>query len=359
MIPPWLAIIIVIGVIIGLIAFLVLYFSLPSRKSFDLTKKHAVVTGGSKGIGKQLALSLLSRGCNVSIIARKEVDLRAACKELQTVADQRGQNQKVRWYSLDLTKGYREVEYVFRLAEKELGPVDALINNAGNSVQGAFEDLPIEDFEKQVKVNYLSAIYATRCVIKGMKSRRSGHISFVSSAAGQCAIYGYTAYAPTKFALRGFADALQMELSPYNVNVSVLYPPNTDTEGYKAELASMPEEVQLISETAGLFSPKEVADAHVVSIEAGYYSTPIGLDGWMLNILTAGASPERSMIDALTQIMLGGILRGVMLVYLGYFTGIVKKCYRRRLIANELHAMEHRSAGSQTGTSVLSSKKSV
>ncbi|XGW31581.1 hypothetical protein V3C99_010050 [Haemonchus contortus] len=345
MIPPWLAIIIVIGVIIGLIAFLVLYFSLPSRKSFDLTKKHAVVTGGSKGIGKQLALSLLSRGCNVSIIARKEVDLRAACKELQTVADQRGQNQKV--------------EYVFRLAEKELGPVDALINNAGTSVQGAFEDLPIEDFEKQVKVNYLSAIYATRCVIKGMKARRSGHISFVSSAAGQCAIYGYTAYAPTKFALRGFADALQMELSPYNVNVSVLYPPNTDTEGYKAELASMPEEVQLISETAGLFSPKEVADAHVVSIEAGYYSTPIGLDGWMLNILTAGASPERSMIDALTQIMLGGILRGVMLVYLGYFTGIVKKCYRRRLIANELHAMEHRSAGSQTETSVLSSKKSV
>ncbi|PIO67209.1 hypothetical protein TELCIR_11051 [Teladorsagia circumcincta] len=97
----------------------------------------------------------------------------------------------------------------------------------------------------------------------------------------------------------------------------------------------MPEEVQLISETAGLFSPKQVADAHVVSIEAGYYATPIGLDGWMLNILTAGASPERSMMDALTQIMLGGIFRGIILVYLGYFNGVVKKCYRRRLLAKK------------------------
>ncbi|KAK6027329.1 hypothetical protein OSTOST_06643, partial [Ostertagia ostertagi] len=55
----------------------------------------------------------------------------------------------------------------------------------------------------------------------------------------------------------------------------------------------------------------------------------------VLNILTAGASPERSMMDALTQIMLGGIFRGIILVYLGYFNGIVKKCYRRRLLAKE------------------------
>lgn len=222
------------------------------------------------------------------------------------------------------------MESVIRQAEKELGPVDALINNAGTSVQGAFDDLPIDDFENQIKVNYLSAVYATRCVVPGMKSRRNGHISFVSSAAGQCAIYGYTAYAPTKFALRGLADALQMELSPYNVNVSILYPPNTDTEGFQVEKEGMPEEVRLITGTAGLFPPEQVAEAHVVSIENGYYSTPIGLDGWMLNVLTAGASPERSMVEALTQIMLAGVLRGVILVYLGFFNGIVKKCYRRR-----------------------------
>ncbi|VDP59677.1 unnamed protein product [Heligmosomoides polygyrus] len=121
-----------------------------------------------------------------------------------------------------------------------------------------------------------------------------------------------------------------MELSPYNVNVSILYPPNTDTEGFQVEKEGMPEEVRLITGTAGLFPPEQVAEAHVVSIENGYYSTPIGLDGWMLNVLTAGASPERSMVEALTQIMLAGVLRGVILVYLGFFNGIVKKCYRRR-----------------------------
>lgn len=70
-------------------------------------------------------------------------------------------------------------------------------------------------------------------MITAMKQRRSGRIAFVSSAAGQLGIYGYSAYAPAKFALRGFAEALQMELEPYNIAITVLYPPNTDTEGFQ------------------------------------------------------------------------------------------------------------------------------
>ncbi|RCN24407.1 hypothetical protein ANCCAN_29896, partial [Ancylostoma caninum] len=92
----------------------------------------------------------------------------------------------------------------------------------------------------------------------------------------------------------------------------------------------MPEETRLISDTAGLFSPEEVAEAHVKSIENGHYATSIGLDGWMLSVLTAGASPERSMLKVLAQIMLAGLFRGIILVYTGYFYGIVKKCYKRR-----------------------------
>lgn len=73
-----------------------------------------------------------------------------------------------------------------------------------------------------------------------------------------------------------------MELLPYKINVALLYPPNTETEGFKQELETMPEETQLISEAAGLFSPEDVAKAHVDDIEAGNYATCIGLDGWML-----------------------------------------------------------------------------
>lgn len=78
-----------------------------------------------------------------------------------------------------------------------------------------------------------------------MKERKQGHIAFVSSAAGQCAIWGYSAYSPSKFALRGFAEALHMELLPYKIGVSILFPPNTNTEGFQEELKEMPEEVKI------------------------------------------------------------------------------------------------------------------
>lgn len=76
-----------------------------------------------------------------------------------------------------------------------------------------------------------------------MKKNGYGHIAFVSSAAGQCAMYGYSAYSPSKFAIRGFADALHMELLPFNIGVTVLYPPNTNTEGFQEELKTMTLEV--------------------------------------------------------------------------------------------------------------------
>jgi 3-dehydrosphinganine reductase len=69
-----------------------------------------------------------------------------------------------------------------------------------------------------------------------MKQRKFGRILFVSSQAGQIGIFGYTAYSATKFALRGFAEALQMELKPYGIYVTLSYPPDTDTPGFKEEL---------------------------------------------------------------------------------------------------------------------------
>jgi len=69
------------------------------------------------------------------------------------------------------------------------GPIDLLINNAGTCIQNAFDELPEDAFEKQMKTNFFSAVYMTRAALPQMKERRCGHISFVSSAAGQCAIW--------------------------------------------------------------------------------------------------------------------------------------------------------------------------
>ncbi len=86
-----------------------------------------------------------------------------------------------------------------------------------------------------MRTNYLGAVFCTKAVIDSMKSRRFGRVLFVSSQAGQIGLFGYTAYSPTKFALRGLAESLQMEVNPYNIYVTVSFPPDTDTPGLKEE----------------------------------------------------------------------------------------------------------------------------
>ncbi|EYC43266.1 hypothetical protein Y032_0498g2522 [Ancylostoma ceylanicum] len=78
--------------------------------------------------------------------------------DLQAAADRRGQQQKVHWYSLDLSKNYSEIEAVFDRIEHELGPIHILINNAGTIVQGAFDDIPVSVFEDQMALNFYTAV---------------------------------------------------------------------------------------------------------------------------------------------------------------------------------------------------------
>uniref|UniRef100_A0A0N4ZYX4 3-dehydrosphinganine reductase n=1 Tax=Parastrongyloides trichosuri TaxID=131310 RepID=A0A0N4ZYX4_PARTI len=321
-----------IAVTIGILGifFFGLAFSLPSKKRINFKGKHVLVTGGSKGIGKQIAIESIKKGGNVSIIARNVTDLKNTCDELNKLSEELKNGAKAFWYSADMSDDYKIIEKVIRESEDKCGPVDILINNAGVSTQATFDNLPIEAFDKQMKLNYLSCVYATRVVIDNMKKRKSGHIGFVCSAAGQCAIWGYTAYSPSKFAVRGFAEALNMELLPFNIGITVVYPPNTKTEGFERECIEMPEELQIIGSSAGTFEPSYVAQKFVEGIENGEFAVNIGLDGWMLGHLTSGGSPENNIISAATQIFFNGIFRGILLFYIGHFNRIVARCKRKR-----------------------------
>ena len=86
-----------------------------------------------------------------------------------------------------------------------------------------------------MRINYLGSVYCTKAVAESMKKLKFGRIVFVSSQAGQIGVFGYTAYSATKFALRGLVECLQMELKPYNIYVTLAYPPDTDTPGLKTE----------------------------------------------------------------------------------------------------------------------------
>ncbi|NXX70727.1 KDSR reductase, partial [Spizella passerina] len=219
--------------IVAFVLLLYMVSPLISPKSLKLPGAHVVVTGGSSGIGKCIAIECYKQGAFITLIARDENKLLQTKKEIEKYSV--NDKQVVLCISVDVSKDYEQVENVLKQAQEKLGPVDMLVNCAGTSVTGKFEDIEVNSFERLMAVNYLGSVYPSRAVIATMKERRMGRIVFVSSQAGQLGLFGYTAYSPTKFALRGLAEALQMEVKPYNVYVTVAYPPDTDTPGFAEE----------------------------------------------------------------------------------------------------------------------------
>ncbi|XP_028909497.1 3-ketodihydrosphingosine reductase isoform X2 [Ornithorhynchus anatinus] len=292
-----------------LVAFvLLLYMVSPliSPKPLALPGAHVVVTGGSSGIGKSVAIECYKQGAFITLVARNENKLLQAKKEIE----QHAINDKQ--------------------AQEKLGPVDMLINCAGYAQSGKFEDLEVNCFEKLMSTNYLGSVYPSRAVIATMKERRTGRIVFVSSQAGQLGLFGYTAYSPSKFAIRGLAEALQMEVKPYNIYITVAYPPDTDTPGFAEENKTKPLETKLISETSSLCRPEQVAKTIVKDAIQGNFSSCVGSDGYMLSSLTCGMAPVTSITEGLQQVVTMGLFRIVALFYLGSFDSVVRRCMLQR-----------------------------
>lgn len=320
---------VIIATLVAFIFILYLISPLLSPRPVKLKNTHLMVTGGSSGIGKSLAILAVKSGAKVTIVARNENKLKEAQDHIASHAAN-GSKEQVQILSVDLSKDLDEVQKAFDKAESSFGPIHILINCAGTSTPGRFEDLPISDFQKMLDINYMSAVHATRAVINGMKTRCEGRIVFVSSQAGQIGLFGFTAYSASKFALRGLAEALQMEVAPYNIRLTLAFPPDTDTPGFEEEQKMKPDETKLISETSGLFSPEKVAQTILDDTVRGRFFSSIGLDGLMIANLTCGFSPVTSLMDAVQQVLTMGLFRVVSLFYLQHFDRVVKQCKLRR-----------------------------
>lgn len=284
---------------------------------------HVLITGGSSGIGKAIAIELVKYGFSITLLARNQEKLNEAKFEIEKLL--KFENQKISVMSVDVSKDYTDVENVMKKAEEINGPVKMLFNCAGTSIPGRFEDLPINSFKELMDLNYLGSVFVTRAVISSMKKEKQGIIVFTSSQAGQLGICGFTAYSASKFALRGFAESLQMEVKPFNISVTVSYPPDTNTPGLAKEQELKPPETKAISETAGVFEANYVAKRIIEDALLGKFTSYIGVDGWMLSIGTAGMSPPSSFLEAFQQVLLMGILRLIGIFYLLSFDRIIKK----------------------------------
>lgn len=228
--------------------------------------KHAIVTGGSRGIGRGVTKTLLARGWNVTVFALEQ-DLDVDRSDLVAL-DERWPASRLRVAGLDVRDGPTLTEAV-RRAEEELGPCAALVTAAGVARPSKFIDLPTAEFRRQMDVNYFGTINSIRAVYQGMCGRRSGRIVLVSSGAGLIGIFGHTAYAPTKFAVRGMGEALRAEAKPHGVSVSVCFLPDTDTPQFRANTDLRPKETSAISSGAGLWSADDVGRVIVDGMEKG------------------------------------------------------------------------------------------
>uniref|UniRef100_A0A7N8Y5H8 3-dehydrosphinganine reductase n=1 Tax=Mastacembelus armatus TaxID=205130 RepID=A0A7N8Y5H8_9TELE len=324
---PFIMLLVVAAFIVAFVLLLYMISPLISPKPLKLNGAHVVVTGGSSGIGKCIAIECYRQGAFITLVARDEpmpFNLRFHKTVYNFLI------QVVLCISVDVSSDYNQVESVIKQAQEKLGPVDMLVNCAGTSVSGKFEEVEVDRFKKLMEVNYLGSVYPTRAVITTMKERRMGRIMFVSSQAGQIGLFGYTAYSPSKFALRGLAESLQMEIKPYNIYVTVAYPPDTDTPGLAEENKTKPLETKLISETSGVCQPEQVAKIVVRDAVQGNFNSSVGPDGYMLSALTCGMSPVTSITEALQQIITMGLFRTIALFYLGSFDSIVRRCMIQR-----------------------------
>lgn len=178
--------------------------------------------------------------------------------QTQIQAQRLNDRQRITIKTLDVSSGYEKVALVLGEIENDLGPIYMLVNCAGLAKCATVEDTPAEDAHHLMNVNYFGTLYPTKYVVGRMRTSGEGIIVITSSQAGLCGVYGLGAYAASKFALRGLAESLAIELSNTDVSVTLALPADTDTAGYAEENKNKPEITKVMCNTASLANPQDV-----------------------------------------------------------------------------------------------------
>ncbi|GIV96248.1 MAG: 3-ketodihydrosphingosine reductase [Herpetosiphonaceae bacterium] len=250
---------------------------------------HVIITGGSSGIGKAVARLLVHEGAHLTIIARNTARLATAKAELE--AARLSSDQKIHSISADVSdedQAYNALDE----AVETIGPPDILICNAGFAEPGRFIEQPASMVRYTMEQNFFSAVYITRRAAEYMAKRGSGHIVLTSSGAALIGVYGYSAYTPSKIALRGFAECLRAELKPLGIAVSIIYPADTQTPQLDYENQTKPEETRRcvhdpLLGVGPVWKTEDVARVIVRGIKKKKFSIPIG---WQLKLMVYGGS---------------------------------------------------------------------
>ena len=188
-----------------------------------LAGKVALVTGGSRGIGRAIALKLASLGADVAICGRNTARL------AETESALRSQKVRAIAVSADVTNA-SDIAMVVARVETELGPVNLLVNNAGIGVFGPVHEKSEEEWDRLMNTNLKSVFLVSRAVVPGMIRRGGGDIINISSLAGKNVFAGGGLYCASKWGLQGLSGCMAEELRDHGIRVSTVCPGSVATE---------------------------------------------------------------------------------------------------------------------------------
>ncbi len=218
-------------------------------------QKNIVITGGSSGIGLAIAIEFAKLEARLFLLARNLNRLQEAKHVLH---QQFGDKLFVQVFSIDVADK-NQVKRTIDIVNQEYGGIHTIIANAGIVHVEKFATLPIEKMRQIMDVNYWGAVYSIQAAWPYLCQAQDGHIGVVSSVAGYVGIIGYSAYSPTKFAMAGLAQSLQVEAKQNGIHITIIYPPDTDTPQLAEENKNMLPELAKLKRHASILQPEVVA----------------------------------------------------------------------------------------------------
>ncbi|MFA5322028.1 MAG: SDR family oxidoreductase [Smithella sp.] len=227
------------------------------------SNKLTFITGGSSGIGLATANLLASQGCNLVLFARGEKMLNEACNSIKKQTAKTPTSVKA--VSMDVADN-ADVQQKIKFAVEKFGVPDILINSAGIGSGDYFENISYEQFDRLMKINVYGTRNTISAILPFMKQKGGGHIVNISSVAGLIGMFGYSLYCTSKYAIVGFSECLSSELKRFNIKVTLVCPPEVKTPFIEEEAKTLPPEVRVVKNLAGLLTPEEAARAIVRGI---------------------------------------------------------------------------------------------